>query len=292
MRRCPHCLQTFDASPHTAPCPACGARVASMDGVPCYAPQLAHESPGFRPEHFARLAQLEEGNFWFRARNELIVHVLRKYFPQARTMLEIGCGTGYVLRGVTQAIPGLHVSGSEIFLEGLSFAARRLPDADLFQMDARQIPYENEFDLVGAFDVVEHIEEDERVLREILRALKPGGGAVFTVPQHPSLWSVQDDSACHVRRYRRHELTDKLTAAGFRILFSTSFVSLLLPMLAASRWRKRKPGSTTNTHAEFMLPVPINSTLYAVLHLEALLIRSGLRFPIGGTRLVAAVKPS
>jgi SAM-dependent methyltransferase len=267
--------------------------VASIDGIPCYAPDLAHESPGFRPEHFARLAQLEEGNFWFRARNELIIHALRKYFPHARGMLEIGCGTGYVLRGVTRACPDLRASGSEIFLEGLAFAAQRLPDADLFQMDARRIPYQGEFDLIGAFDVVEHIEEDERVLREILRALKPGGGAIFTVPQHPSLWSIQDDSACHVRRYRRHELTDKLVAAGFRILFSTSFVSLLLPMLAASRWRKRKrkPGSAANTQAEFMLPAPVNSILYAVLHLETLLIRGGLRFPVGGTRLVAAVKP-
>lgn len=183
MHRCRHCLQSFDASTHTAACPACGTVSATrIDDVPCYAPQLAYESPGFRPEHFARLARLEEGNFWFRARNELIVHVLRKHFPQARSMLEIGCGTGYVLRGITRALPDLHVSGSEIFLEGLSFAAQRLPGADLFQMDARNIPFESEFDLIGAFDVTEHIKEDEQVLGEIHRALKPRGGAIFTVP--------------------------------------------------------------------------------------------------------------
>jgi SAM-dependent methyltransferase len=294
MRRCLHCQHAYDAPTHGAPCPACGSRVATVDNVPCYAPELAHDAAGsgFNPEHFSRLAQLEERNFWFRARNELIVHVLRKHYPQARKMLEIGCGTGYVLRGVTRARPDLEVSGSEIFLEGLAFAARRLPGADLFQMDARQIPYACEFDIVGAFDVIEHIEEDTQVINEIWRALKPGGGALFTVPQHPSLWSVQDDRACHVRRYRRHELSNKLEAAGFRILFSSSFVSLLLPMLAASRRRKRKPGDTTNNYAEFMLPSSVNSALYAVLHLEALLIRSGLRFPIGGTRIIAAVRPA
>ncbi|MGH8213296.1 MAG: class I SAM-dependent methyltransferase [Rhodanobacteraceae bacterium] len=258
--------------------------------MPCYAPTLAHESPGFKPEHFARLAELEDGHFWFRARNELIVQVLRKNFPHARNMLEIGCGTGFVLRGVTRAMPDLRVSGSEIFLEGLSFAAQRLPGADLFQMDARRIPYEDEFDLIGAFDVIEHIEEDGQVLSEIHRALKRGGGAIFTVPQHPALWSAQDESACHVRRYRRHELAGKLRANGFTIVFSTSFVSLLLPLLAFSRWRKRKPPADARPDGEFTPGALVNSALYHVLHLESLLIRSGLRFPIGGTRLVAAVK--
>lgn len=292
MRRCLHCAHVFAAPLHTTPCPACKATVTAIDGMPCYAPELARESPGFKAEHFAELAKREEGNFWFRARNELIIHVLRRYFPQARSMLEIGCGTGYVLRGVTENLPDVHVSGSEIFLEGLTFAARRVPKADLFQMDAQNIPYSSEFDLIGAFDVIEHIAEDEHVLREIHRALKPGGGAVFTVPQHPSLWSIQDDNACHVRRYRRHELADKLEAAGFRMVFSSSFVSLLLPMLAASRWRKRKPDSKADLSGEFTLPALVNNALYHVLHLETLLIRAGLRFPAGGTRLVAAVKTS
>ena len=291
MKLCLQCRQLGESAPHEVPCASCGAKVPATDGIPCYAPELARHSAGFHPEHFAQLAKLEEGNFWFRARNELIVHVLRRYFPEARNMLEIGCGTGYVLRGVTRAFPRMRVSGSEIFLEGLGYAAQRLPGADLFQMDARRIPYTAEFDVIGAFDVIEHIEEDERVLHEVLRALKPGGGAVFTVPQHPFLWSAQDERACHVRRYQRRELTDKLQAAGFRVVFSSSFVSLLLPLLVASRRRRRKPGDDTASHAEFTLPAPINSTLYAILHLENLLIRGGLRFPIGGTRLVAATKP-
>lgn len=263
-----------------------------MGGVPCYAPALAHESPGFRPEHFASLAALEEGHFWFRARNELIVHVLQRFFPRARSMLEIGCGTGFVLRGITESLPDLRVSGSEIFLEGLGFAARRLPAADLFQMDARRIPYENEFDLIGAFDVIEHIEEDEQVLREAHRALKPGGGFVLTVPQHPWLWSAQDDRACHVRRYRHRELRAKLSNAGFQIVFSSSFVSLLLPLLAASRMRKRKPDDGSDINGELMPHAVVNRILYHVLRLESLLIRGGVRFPAGGTRLVVATKKS
>lgn len=290
MRLCLSCRQAFAAPSHDMPCPACGSAVVFANGVPCYAPALAHDSPGFHPDHFAKLAAAEEDHFWFRARNELIVHVLRRFFPGARNMLEIGCGTGYVLRGITQGLPDLQVSGSEIFLEGLGFASKRLPAADLFQMDARQIPYESEFDVIGAFDVIEHIEEDERVLREVHRALKPRGGVVVTVPQHPWLWSAQDERACHVRRYRHRELTQKLRAAGFAIIFSTSFVSLLLPLLAASRLRGRHPGG--DLESELKPNALVNRALYHVLHLESLLIRCGMRFPVGGTRLVVAARTS
>ncbi|MFK2878786.1 class I SAM-dependent methyltransferase [Rhodanobacter hydrolyticus] len=262
-----------------------------LDGIPCYAPELARESPGFKAEHFAKLAAVEDGHFWFRARNELIVHVLRRYFPHARSMLEIGCGTGYVLREVTDKLPQLRVCGSEIFLEGLSFASRRVPVADLFQMDAQRVPFVEEFDLIGAFDVVEHIADDMRVLREIHHALMPGGGAIFTVPQHPWLWSAQDEHACHQRRYRRSELANKLRTIGFRVVFSTSFVSLLLPLLAASRWRRQTLDADGEAStSEFGLSPLLNSSLYGALCLERWLIQIGLRFPAGGTRLIAAVK--
>ena len=286
MRLCLSCHQAFDAASHAIPCPACGGKVAYEQGVPCYAPALAHESPGFRSEHFAKLAALEGKNFWFRARNELIVQVLRKYFPNAQNMLEIGCGTGYVLRGITRALPDLQASGSEIFLEGLGFASRRLPTADLFQMDAREIPYDNEF------DVIEHIEEDERVLREIRRALKPRGGVAITVPQHPWLWSKQDENACHVRRYRCSDLHGKLKAAGLSIVFSSSFVSLLLPLLAVSRMRKRNASRAREINTELNPGALVNNILYHVLRLELFLIRVGIRFPLGGTRLVVAMRSS
>lgn len=287
MRRCLSCGTLFRADAHTQPCPGCQQAVAIIEGVPCYAPELARESSGFRPEGFAWLAERESGHFWFRARSELIAHVTRRYFPTARRFIEIGCGTGYVLSSLATKCPGLALSGSEIFIEGLGFAARRMPDADLFQMDARRIPYRNEFDLLGAFDVIEHIEEDEAVLAEIHAALVPGGGAIFTVPQHPSLWSAQDERACHKRRYRRGELEAKLQRAGFEVVFSTSFVSLLLPLLYLSR-RKKRTGGENAIEEEMSVSGVTNEILYRLLQAEGALIRAGLRFPAGGSRLVAA----
>ena len=80
-------------------------------------------------------------------------------------------------------------------------------------MDARRIPYEAEFDVIGAFDVIEHIYEDAAVLQQMHRAVRPGGGIIVTVPQHRFLWSKQDEFSCHFRRYTRGELMSKVSCA-------------------------------------------------------------------------------
>jgi methylase of polypeptide subunit release factors len=107
---------------------------------------------------FEKLFSLEAGNFWFRARNKLIVWAIQKHFGNVRSFLEIGCGTGYVLSGIKGNLPTTKIYGSELHSRGLQFAAERLPDVELLQMDARSIPFVDEFDLLGAFDVLESIE--------------------------------------------------------------------------------------------------------------------------------------
>lgn len=271
-------------------CEICFWKPEIIDGFPSFAPEFAHGSTGFKPEFFEQLAVLEAGNFWFRARNLMIVDAMERYFPEASSMLEIGCGTGYVLEGIRASFPRIRLSGSEIFIEGLRHASHRIERGALLQMDARSIPFRDEFDVIGAFDVIEHIREDDRVVAEIWKALAPGGGVLITVPQHPALWSVQDEVACHQRRYRRGEMEEKLRAAGFRVLMTTSFVSFLLPLLAISRLRTKKPSEDYDPTSELKLPQPVNRLLFAVLLFERQLIRIGVRFPAGGTRLIVARK--
>jgi hypothetical protein len=83
--------------------------------------------------------------------------------------------------------------------------------------------------------VLEHIDDDERVLAELRAALRLGGGAIVTVPQHPRLWSAADDYGRHRRRYIRSELLTKLQRCGLEAVYVTSFMMLLLPLMAASR---------------------------------------------------------
>ncbi len=160
-------------------------------------------------------------------------------------------------------------------------------------MDARNIPFRDEFDVVGAFDVIEHIAQDVTVLTEIGRALRPGGVLLLTVPQHPALWSLQDDHAFHVRRYTRTGLRRRIEAAGLEVVWTTSFVSLLLPMLAASRLRMRGRGRADpfDVTAELRHRPVVNGALERVMRIELALIRRGVSFPAGGSLLAVVRKP-
>jgi SAM-dependent methyltransferase len=273
-------------------CGACGHEPDVIAGFKAFAPALALNSEGFREEYFHQLAALEAGNFWFRARNELIVWAMKTYLPDCRSFLEVGCGTGFVLSGIHSAFPAIELSGSEIFSAGLDFAARRVPSAQFYQMDARSIPFREEFDAIGAFDVLEHIDDDEGVIAEVYRALRPGGGFLASVPQHKSLWSQQDVHAHHVRRYAATELRRKVEAAGFDVARIVSFVSLLLPMMFASRMRMRaaKPDSTFDAIDALRMSGPVNAALETVMTIERAMIRRGLSFPAGGSLLLVTRK--
>jgi hypothetical protein len=104
-------------------CRDCGNSPAMLAGFNAFAPALAVENEGFRQEYFGELAGLEAGNFWFRARNELIAWAMTKYFPGCKSFLEVGCGNGFVLGRIRSEFPSIELSGSEIFSAGLEFAA-------------------------------------------------------------------------------------------------------------------------------------------------------------------------
>ncbi len=288
MKLCLACIAQYDAT--ASRCPACGATPAIVDGYPAYAPELAHANTGFNPELFEDLARLEADHFWFRARNRLIVWALTMYFSNARSFLEVGCGTGFVLSGVARAHPDLAVYGSEIYARALPIAARRVPRATLFQMDARALPFVEEFDVIGAFDVLEHIEEDEEVLYQIYRGTRTGGGIVLTVPQHPFLWSAADENAHHVRRYGAKELVRKVQNAGFEVLKQTSFVSTLVPLMIAARMFGGLRRKSQDALAELRIRGALNHALEKILDVECGLIRAGVRLPIGGSLLLVARK--
>ena len=163
-------------------------------------------------------------------------------FPHARSFLEVGCGNGYVLAAVARARPGIASPAATSSAAGLEHARRRVPDAVLLRADARALPFDGEFDVAGAFDVIEHVAEDEAVLAALRRAVRPGGGVIVTVPQHRWLWSETDRYSGHQRRYGRRELAAKLERAGLRLRWASSFVTLLLPLMAASRaWQALSP---------------------------------------------------
>ncbi|MDD2685891.1 MAG: methyltransferase domain-containing protein [Gallionella sp.] len=289
MKSCLVCQHTFNDAAWK--CPSCGNDPVERGGFVSFAPDLAAQNDGFDPELFKRYSQVEAGNFWFTARNALLQGLMRRYFPNAARILEIGCGTGFVLANIRATYPAAQINGSDIFTEGLGFAQQRVPSATLFQMDATAIPFREEFDLIGAFDVLEHIEDDAAALSQIHAACKAGGGVIFTVPQHPSLWSRMDEYAHHKRRYTRAELLEKMQHAGFRVRYATSFVSLLLPVMWLSRVLQRNaPPVEDGMDPGLKIHPVVNAIFGAVMAVERVLLALGITFPLGGSLLVVANK--
>lgn len=289
VKRCLQCDTAHGSDGHR--CPGCGYGPSTVEGHLAHAPELAHAGGGYDVDLFANMASLEAQSFWFRSRNKLIAWAVGCHQATPHSILEIGCGTGFVLTGLGTRFPNAALHGSEIFVEGLAHARERMPAADLMQMDARAIPYRDEFDVLGAFDVLEHIEEDTDVLGQMFDALHPGGLLVVSVPQHQWMWSPADDHAHHVRRYARGGLDTKVRDAGFEVLRSTSFVSLLLPLMLVSRWFARRSDAEYDPRKEMELPRGLNMLLGGVMAFERLLIRAGLDLPVGGSRLVVARRP-
>ncbi|TWD81979.1 2-polyprenyl-3-methyl-5-hydroxy-6-metoxy-1,4-benzoquinol methylase [Kribbella amoyensis] len=246
-------------------------------------------SGGYDPEKFERLFALDAGSFWFRARSDLIGWALDRNFPAARSFLELGCGNGYVIDRVRRDHPDWRLVGTELFEEGLANARIRMPEGvELRQLDATENPYDAEFDVAGAFDVIEHIEDAPAVLAGMFASVRPGGGVLITVPQHKWLWSKADVAAHHVKRYTRRELIGELQDAGFEVLRVTSFVSLLLPAMMASRLVKR---DAADVEGELDMAAPLNTACYQVMRAEGALIRAGLNLPAGGSLLAVARRP-
>lgn len=282
----------------------CSVHIKKDDNVP--------DQQFFEREAFSQLASMEEGHFWFEERNQLLEWCVRRFFPKCASFCEVGCGTGFVVKHLEAEFSKIGFTAAEFFIEALHFATRRTVRCRFLQTDARALPFKAVFDVLGAFDVIEHIEEDELVLKQFHRSLKPGGGLIITVPQHMFLWSTTDEVAHHKRRYSRSELKGKVERAGFHPLFCTSFVTSLLPMMLASRWMSRKrhrrgsrvegreqespeeqcpqDDSRCSSNREFNLPSPINGLFRVALSFERLLIRTGVSLPVGGSLVLVAMK--
>ena len=156
------------------------------------------------------------------------------------------------------------------------------------------MPFRDQFDVVGAFDVLEHIQADERVIEGVRQALRPGGVFVVTVPQYQWMWSRLDEIARHKRRYSRGDLLSKLRARGFDVLFCSSFVTTLFPAMVASRLLSRTRPVQADIRKAFASEVTLspvaNRLCDWVMRIDEGALNAGISLPFGGSLLVVARK--
>jgi len=160
--------------------------------------------------------------------------------------------------------------------------------------DVHTASFPHKLHLVGLFDVLEHLPDDEQVLRDLNRFLLPGGFLLLTVPAHMSLWSYFDVAACHCRRYQLQELRQKLLDTGYEIEYLSEFMTALFPLVwAARRFRATGPSVAANRQqvaAELRIIPIFNGLMTWLLSLEARWIARRRRLPFGTSLLAVARK--
>jgi len=112
MKLCLSCQTSFENADWS--CPNCGARPEWHNGFACFAPQFAESNAGAPEGVHHYFDSLQEGSFWFRGRRRIIQALATRYCPNARTFLEVGCGTGFVLAGLRVVLPEAKLVASEL----------------------------------------------------------------------------------------------------------------------------------------------------------------------------------
>jgi len=231
--------------------------------------------------------EIQKKHWWFTSKKAIILETIARYtnLNPSSTILDIGCGSGLMLN----ALEGLgNTSGMDMSDDAIQFRQ------EIFRGGIRKgylpdnVPFpENQFDLITALDVIEHIDDDVQSLKTIKELLTATGTAIITVPAYMFLWSHFDEINEHKRRYTLTELKNKLEQAGFRIEKISYYNTFLFPIAYVVRKLNNFLGR--NGVSDIEMPSDImNNLLRRVFSSEKSLLRY-CNFPFG-VSVLAVVK--
>jgi SAM-dependent methyltransferase len=235
------------------------------------------------------LYDTEATHWWLAARRNIVLDSIRQRYSRRSDLkiLDAGCGTGLMLQ---ELAPFGTVEGVDISDEALQFCRKRGLD-NVRHADVTHMPFPDEqFDVVTALDVLEHLDDDTAALREFRRVLKPGGRVFVFAPAHKWLWSLQDEVSHHKRRYVMRTLRDVVMDAGLEIERQTYVSTFLLPVIYLGRqWLKvRMKFHEFNTENN-LHPAWSNTILRNVFESEIPILRF-MNMPFGASLLCVARK--
>ena len=233
------------------------------------------------------LFRVEQSHWWHIGRRRILAgfveEICQRVTDRRPRILDVGCGTGANLLMLSKYGDAEGVDVSE---DALAFCRER--GLDKVKLGAgEELPYEDgTFDLVTAFDVVEHMDDDLAGLREMRRVLRPGGRVLLFVPAFMFLWGLQDDVSHHRRRYRMSGLRRVLEEAGFEIERTTyANITFFLPILLMRklmRFTGIKAESENNINVS-----ALNGILGRMLGAESLILKF-MNLPFGVSGLCVA----
>ena len=241
---------------------------------------------------YLEMSAVEARHWWYVGRRRILQDELSRHLAPAphggRRVLEVGCGTGGnlgLLKGFG-AVDAIEPNNTARALAGRSAGVALhsggLPNA---------LPqFEVGFDLIAAFDVIEHVEEDKASIEALAARLRPGGVLAVTVPAFAGLWSRHDERHHHKRRYSRRGLKDIFRDSGLEIARLTYFNSILFPIAASVRLVERA-GLIESSGADKLPSEPLNGLLAGIFGSEARLLR-WVSPPFGLSLLLIARRPA
>jgi len=189
---------------------------------------IGTSSTAYSDELMKMLDVGDTSSWWYETRNQVIWHVMRRY-PISGALWDIGSGLGEVSSYLTSV--GAKCVAVEPNRLGAQVSSEKGVLSIQGDLHALELPVSS-IEAVGLFDVLEHLDNADKVLSEIYRVLGSEGKLFITVPATKWLWSASDDLAGHHLRYTRKKIRQQLNNAGFEVLsIRYFFFSLVLPIL-------------------------------------------------------------
>lgn len=280
------------AGSETLRCPGCAQKYEWDAGI-----LLSGDAGGqedYPDEVYGLLAGIEPRHFWFSGRNQVVRALLERVVGPlpGRSVLDIGCGTGFVLAALERA--GMVGCGLDMHLAGLRYARQRTRGL-LLRETAARVPFHEQFDTALLCDVIEHTPDDVAVLREASAALKPNGALLATVPADPRLWTALDEASGHKRRYTRGMLVAAMEQAGLQVCVVRYFNVLLYPAQMLQRWLVTRSADVRDAPRLDLFrrsfappPEPLNTLFRAAMYADLPL--SHMPVPFGASLAAVGVR--
>lgn len=207
---------------------------------------------------------------------------------QGVVILEVGSSSGYFLRDLKLVAPTAFIIGSDCISEPMERLAENIPNIPLIQFDLTKCPLpDNSVDALVLLNVLEHIEDDQKALKQLYRILKPGGIAVIEVPANPELYDFYDELLKHYRRYNLEKLMFISEKVGFKLLYKSHLGFFIYPLFKFVKLRNKRKKNKTQTEKQLNVKNmigfggSISNLLLYILMLSELTLGIGIRYPFG-----------